>query len=86
MKFIQIPNKIENEENRKCLECIKKYNLLIQYNLFRRHTHKSRKYSLQENNEKGQRSPSIEVGQRKISIQPEDADLEVCVFVIIIFP
>uniref|UniRef100_A0A336M5M2 Anion exchange protein n=2 Tax=Culicoides sonorensis TaxID=179676 RepID=A0A336M5M2_CULSO len=42
-----------------------------------RHTHKNRKYSLQENsNEKGQRSPSVDIVQRKISIQPEDADLE----------
>ncbi|XP_063703207.1 anion exchange protein 3 isoform X2 [Culicoides brevitarsis] len=41
-----------------------------------RHTHKSRKYSLQEGSEKGQRSPSIDITHRKVSIQPEDAELE----------
>lgn len=46
----------------------------------RKHTHKGRKYSLQESNEKGQRSPSIDVTHRKVSIQPEDAELEVLYF------
>lgn len=70
-------NAIDNGGNRKYNDCFSAYLELTFKCIDRRHTHKGRKHSLQESNEKGQRSPSIDVTHRKVSIQPEDAELEV---------